>query len=362
MPLSRNERLALIRNAQLPQALTDGQRRNLLNLLEKLEFLAKDSNFLTYEFICGAMRWRSKQTAMKVVALAEALQLLTVKRNAHRAGGQWANAYFTNWDTLRKFSRGRDELPGSTEATPEYEVSTPESRPCTPGSKLSTPYIKELTEPPITEPLNRTSSSLVIRYVRESSDGRVATTARESSDWQVVEESLRAIGLMAAKKLVRKTQASGQSPTEALAAIAHFQSHPGAWTPGAVYWRLSGGHSGQAASDGWPPPDAKYLAQRKRESSAKHEAAKRQAHERERLECEAEKQRVAKLEQRFGATLDALDADDLLALAHRAWGDRQFLHDYLRQRGRSAPSVRISLLEALANEPQPTERTHHAKG
>ena len=107
----------------------------------------------------------------------------------------------------------------------------------------------------------------------------------------------------------------GLPPVEVVAIVEHFESKPGAWTPGAICFRIRNGRPGQDPSEGWPKVSDGY----KREVRAQDLDKQRQQryHESGELAAILEQERLDndQLERECGDEFDKLPEDERLQLA-----------------------------------------------
>lgn len=167
---------------------------------------------------------------------------------------------------------------------------------------------------------------------------------QHSVTWQEVEEALHQREVVAGAEACKNASDRGVKPTEALAIIAHYDALRGAWGPGALQKRISIARPGDDPSMHWPTVSVDYT-KRKRSMSIDRQSLELQ---RQREEAERDRARREDLERRVGPELDALPADELERLAEACVP--AFLRSIYRSSGRSSPTVREYLLEALETE------------
>ncbi len=155
--------------------------------------------------------------------------------------------------------------------------------------------------------------------------------------WEGVEDSLRKLGVAAARQTVAAAATSGLSLDEARAIIEHYEQRPGAYGPGALVARLDG----RLAA--WPPPSDQFTRAERREKQRAEQARQSQQQQHRRDEAHANHQREQALEKRLGPVLDGLDPFQRQRLELAAVPD-----ETERQLSQSCPTLhRLRLLAAL---------------
>jgi DNA-binding transcriptional MerR regulator len=155
--------------------------------------------------------------------------------------------------------------------------------------------------------------------------------------WEGVEETLRKLGVAAARQTAAAADAAGLSLDEAREIIDHYEQRPGAYGPGALVARLDG----RLAA--WPPPSEQFARAERRQKQRAEQARQSLQQQRRRDEAQANRQREQALEKRLGPVLDGLDDHRRQQLELAAVPDEQE-----RQISQACPTLhRQRLLETL---------------
>jgi len=164
-----------------------------------------------------------------------------------------------------------------------------------------------------------------------------AAATPDRSAWEGVGDVLAGLGMTKAPDAVATAQARGLAVSEVQGLIAEWRQHEGAWGTGALYQRLTG----QLAA--WPPVAPAFERQQQWQAAVRgHDAnaARRLEGDRRR---EADRQRYDQLNDRHGASIDAMTRDEVLAQL----GADSPLIDQYRSRGVESRLVREALFAAI---------------
>lgn len=168
--------------------------------------------------------------------------------------------------------------------------------------------------------------------------------------WKAVEEELLRLGMKYPRKALRAAAGAGAAPGDVEALVAHWRPRRTAWGEFAIHelhHRIRTWLPGEGVEDRWPParpgwrdPELVAAASTRKAAVAAHEAHERAAHERA----------ASDRESRFGAALDAMREEEVLALC----GGQPVWIARLRSRGRGDQLLRWELLDRLAASEEAT--------
>lgn len=80
--------------------------------------------------------------------------------------------------------------------------------------------------------------------------------------WDEPRRRLATVGVNNVAGALRSARENGLRPIEVLRLVETYQAAGGAWTPGALHWRISNGVTGQPPTEGWPPQEKPRSATR----------------------------------------------------------------------------------------------------
>lgn len=89
-----------------------------------------------------------------------------------------------------------------------------------------------------------------------------ASPSQAASRWPAAVAAVRGCGVELAEQACESAKANGVSAAEVLIVCEHFQSRPGAWSPGFLHALVSRMRGGERVN--WPPPSEIYLERQKR--------------------------------------------------------------------------------------------------
>lgn len=193
-------------------------------------------------------------------------------RSAHVAFPNWGrhngkSAKRRALDAERKRSErsdeGKDVRKPSASKADKKRTRGEERRVITP----SPPTPSGLPPPPPPE-------NAVVATVASASPAKAKEGDQAEADWRNCEHTLRLLGLASPADACAKARGAGASPNDVLAVVEVWTKNPGAWTLGALHFRVGACAPGLAADTGWPPKAAAASRAAPREPSAEERQAK----------------------------------------------------------------------------------------
>ena len=153
--------------------------------------------------------------------------------------------------------------------------------------------------------------------------------------WRGVEEDLLRLGVSAAGQAVNGARERGLSVEAARELLAEFQAQPGAWQPGALYRRITGGLTA------WPPPIENHLAARRRADEVDRFERQRADGSAAMQTAAIERREQAEREEKYGQRLDGMGENERRQLKEEAVPDEAV------RRHMPAKMMRTELLRVL---------------
>ena len=292
LPLTRSDHLRLIDAARLElDGVSDRAIANVRTLLTALEYCTGRDGCHPYrETIAHKMGRVSTRTVTRAIATAQALGILTVAPQVDRSG-QHSNEYRIEWETLARLCKQQPPLRLDTVSSPLDTVSSPYKE----NNLLN---LKLLQSPP----------------------------SPEATDWVVVVEELRSVGVIDRDGTCDAASSAGLCPEDVLRIVGHWRDRPAAWSVAQLVYRVKHA-AGIDEKAGWPPPDALWERRAAKDTrdariarDAARDALSRQSESERIREVEAERAKAADIAQRFGPQLDRMtraEIGDLLELHDR---------------------------------------------
>lgn len=225
-----------------------------------------------------------RRTAIRIVKACEEAGLLAVDEQRYASGGQRENGYAINWEGVKVLTCRTPPSSVERVTTPCKFVTTP--------CKFVTPYKEKYplgypSEPP--------------------------PTPSHQDPWGQARRRFSEIGLIDIPGAIRAAEQRNETPDSVMSMIDLWESRPGCWGVAGLYSRIVRGT--------WPEASAEWVAaERERAMREERErSAARLAHQR--AQAESDGMEVEQLERSRGASLDALEPDEYLALVESAIDD-----------------------------------------
>ncbi|MCA9232432.1 MAG: hypothetical protein KDA57_17415 [Planctomycetales bacterium] len=143
------------------------------------------------------------------------------------------------------------------------------------------------------------------------------------------------LGVSAAGQAVNGARERGLSVEAARELLAEFQAQPGAWQPGALYRRITGGLTA------WPPPIENHLAARRRADEVDRFERQRADGSAAMQTAAIERREQAEREEKYGQRLDGMGENERRQLKEEAVPDEAV------RRHMPAKMMRTELLRVL---------------
>ncbi|WP_010586430.1 hypothetical protein [Schlesneria paludicola] len=175
-----------------------------------------------------------------------------------------------------------------------------------------------------------------------------------SDEWVMVENELSNSGINCIDQVLIDCRKHGLTPSDVLALVAWWREHrEGFASPeGVLFCSLSKARlhleTGKLRTDlgsYFPKVSADFLQRAQSRRRAEHDAEAARKRDLEAKAVAASADTMRQLELDFGDQLDSLPMDEVLKLCRD-----DFTREMVRRNGRQAPSVRVTLLKALASQ------------
>jgi hypothetical protein len=204
------------------------------------------------------------------------------------------------------------------------------------------------TKPSQAKPIQSSSPSPLRSAMPSSASPPDDGTATPDGDDEglLVIGKLRTAGVRRAREAFELARSRGLSGTDVAAIVEHFE-RKNCWNGAQLYERLKSAEPGESPDVGWLDPDPAKAKAASRNLTGVADRKRDEDRQRQKAEDAAERKRLADLEKRYGAELDAMPAEAFERVAVQAIGENQVLRSALRKQGRKSSVVRSRLLAVL---------------
>lgn len=208
----------------------------------------------------------------------------------------------------------------------------------TPSSSSSSSSSSSITNPPPPPPGKRSAPPVPAAVTEPEEEGEEGQNFVPNAGDRLAEARLavKAAGLHLSTRAVEIATANGLTVDGILAIVGVFNSSPGKWSDGALYDRLTSPDKADSApNEGWVPAQPGWSAKQPRKTPAPPPGI--------------DFERVGALEQLHGARLDAMEDNEVIALALDS--KRFTMRDRadVKRLGREQKELRAKLLMAIGD-------------
>jgi hypothetical protein len=302
---------------------TTRQVRDLLRLLDSIDHGGPDGRRWSIADLARILDW-SPRKVERICAIAESYGVLAIERRRDPQGRQLPSEYSIAWAQVRRYKPSGDLYQHRSDSRPAALSDRVANRegagrdgPSKMPDRQNDGAGRHFDAPP----------RQLDGHIKGSIPGAIELNSPLPScaDWGGVEEELLRRELTAAQDAIASARSRGLAPADVLALVAHFDSHPGAWGPGALFVRIRNHLPGAPAESGWMPMSAEYVARRRRERESERRRERDDRDGDHRIQAERDRRAYEDLERRVGEQLDALTREEFHALAMEAFRGNDFL-------------------------------------
>lgn len=319
---------------------TTRQVRDLLRLLDSIDHGGPEGRRWSIADLARILDWSSRKVE-RICATAESYGVLAIERRRDPQGRQLPSEYSIAWSQVRRYKPSGDLYQSRSSSRPAALDDRGANRA---GAGRDGPSKMPDRQNDGAGRHFDGGGRQLDGHIKGSIPGvfELNSPLPPCADWGGVEEELFKRGVTAAQDAIASARGRGLAPSDVLALVAHFDSHPGAWGPGALFVRIRNHLAGASVASGWMPMAPEYLAQRRRERESERRRDRDDLDGGVRRQAERDRRAYEDLERRFGEQLDAMSREEFHALAMEAFSGNDFLVS-VAMKG----SARLEMLQVL---------------